>query len=254
MLIKKSLEQHAKIFKTEKIMNIVIIIAGGSGKRMLMDIPKQFLSVFDKPVIAYTMEAFQKNPNVDQICVVTLPGWTDAVAAYGKQYGISKLTHICRGGVSGFDSIHNGLLEIKDVAKDDDVVMIHDAIRPMVSQEIINDCIVKCKEFGNAVSVIPCQEVMLETTDEGATSGISIPRDNLKRTQTPQAVLYGEFLKLHNDAIAHGNTASIATASLLIEEGRTVHLSAGSEKNIKLTTPDDLDIFKALLLEEKKNV
>ena len=232
-------------------MNIAIIIAVVTGKRMLMDIPKQFLSVKDKPVLIYTLEAFQKNPNVDEICVVTLPTWIDVVKAYAKQYGISKLNHICAGGELGFDSIHNGLLCIGDIAKENDVVMVHDAIRPMVSQEIINDCVIKCRTYGNAISVIPCQEVMLQT-DDGETSTCSIPRDNLKRTQTPQAILYGDFIKLHDDAIAHNNKKSIATASLLAEEGRTIHFSLGSEKNIKLTTPEDLDIFKSLL-EEREN-
>ena len=168
-----------------------------------------------------------------------------------KQFGITKLSVVANGGETGQQSIYNGLKALSDIASKDDIILVHDAIRPMVSQEIINDCITKCHAYGNAISVIPCQEVMLQTND-GVTSCCSIPRDNLKRTQTPQAVLYGDFIKLHEDAIAHGNQKSIATASLLAEEGRTIHFSLGSEKNIKLTTPEDLDIFKSLL-EEREN-
>jgi 2-C-methyl-D-erythritol 4-phosphate cytidylyltransferase len=122
----------------------------------------------------------------------------------------------------------------------------------MVSQEIINDCITKCREYGNAISVIPCNEVMLKSTND-VYSDLCVPRDNLKRTQTPQAVLFKQFLELHQEAKEKGITASIATASLLTELGHRVYYSLGSEKNIKLTTPDDLDIFKALLHSKRSD-
>ena len=137
--------------------NIALIIAGGVGARMHQDIPKQFINVKDKPVIMYTLEAFQKHPYIDAIEVVCLDGWHDILRAYSKQFGITKLENIVSGGETGLQSIRNGLNDIaKKYTSDDDIVLIHDAIRPMVSQDIISDNIRVCREYGNAITVIPC--------------------------------------------------------------------------------------------------
>lgn len=223
-----------------------MIIAGGTGQRMGQDIPKQFLSVNDKPVIVYTLEAFQRHPNIDKIAVVCLDGWHDVLKAYAKQFGISKLEVVASGGETGQESIYKGLLSLKNIANYDDIVLVHDAIRPMVSQDIITDCIIKATKYGNAITVIPCAEAMMVSRDEESADR-SIPRHNLKRTQTPQAMRYGSFLKMHEKALSMGITKSIATCTMIIETGGIVYYSMGSEKNIKLTTVDDLDIFKALL-------
>lgn len=233
-------------------MNIAIIIAGGTGQRMGRDIPKQFLSIFDKPVIIYTLEQFQKNPNIDLIGVVCVDGWHDVLKAYAKQYNITKLTVITSGGKTGQESIFNGLKSLEGIAKDDDIVLVHDSIRPMVSQDIITDCVIKAKEYGNAVSVIPCQEAMMVSQDE-ISAGSSYPRNQLKRTQTPQAMRYGPFMEMHKKALSMGIASSVATCTLIIETGGVVYYSLGSEKNIKLTTPEDLDIFKALLKVKSEN-
>ena len=120
-------------------MNIALIIAGGVGARMGQDIPKQFINVFDKPVVVYTMEAFQKHPNIDAIEVVCLEGWHEVLYAYAKQFGITKLENIVNGGENGQDSIRNGLLDIAKRHQDaNDIVLVHDAIRPMLSQDIIS--------------------------------------------------------------------------------------------------------------------
>lgn len=231
-------------------MNIALVIAGGSGQRMNQDIPKQFLNVYDKPVIIYTLEAFQRHPNIGGIVVVCLDGWHEILRAYCKQFGINKLESIVSGGENGQESIRNGIYEIKRIHNEDDIVLIHDAIRPMVSEEIISDCIRVCMQFGNAVSVIPCAEAMLKTKD-GVTSDIQVPRDNLKRTQTPQAATLGKLVWAHEEALKRGIQSSIATCTMFVELGEELHLSLGSEKNIKLTTVDDIDIFKALLTEKK---
>lgn len=166
--------------------NIALIIAGGVGCRMHQDIPKQFLNVNDKPVIIYTLEAFQKHPNIDAIEVVCLKGWRDILSAYAKQFGITKLENIVSGGETGLKSIRKGLADIaKRYHDEDDIVLIHDAIRPLVSQDIISDNIRVCREYGNAITVIPCTAVMLKTMD-GLTSSDQVPRDYLKITQTPQ--------------------------------------------------------------------
>lgn len=227
-------------------MNIALIIAGGRGMRMGQEIPKQFLTVHDKPVIAYTMEAFQKHPDVDAIAVVCVEGWESILAAYARQYGISKLQHIIPGGENGQSSIRNGVFELEKHYSPNDIVLVHDAIRPMVSQAIISGCIATAREKGSAIVTIPCQEAMLETEDQLSTHS-SYPRDRLKRTQTPQGFPIGKLADAHRRALEKGITNSVASCTLMVELGETIFFCAGSEKNIKLTTPDDMEIFKALL-------
>lgn len=228
-----------------------MIIAGGIGARMNQDIPKQFLNVYDKPVILYTMEAFQKHPGIDAIEIVCLDGWHDVVRAYAKQFGISKLDGVVSGGVNGQDSIRNGLQDLaKRYTDPEDIVLIHDAIRPMVSQEIITDNIRVCREYGNAVTVVPCTAAMLKTYDSLSTTE-QVPRDNLKTTQTPQAFFLQDILAAHREALEKGITRSVASCTMYIELGRKLYMSQGSEKNLKLTTAEDIEIFKALLNAKK---
>ena len=230
--------------------NIALLIAGGSGNRMGQDIPKQFLTVNERPVIVYTLEAFEKHPAIDSIAVVCIEGWEQVLKAYAKQFNISKLKYVVPGGKNGQASIRNGVFELEKHFDCEDIVLIHDAIRPMVSSEIISDNIRVAREFGNAVTVIPCAEAMMQT-DDGKISTGSYPRDRLKRTQTPQAFHLGDISELHRNALEAGITNSIASCTLMIEMGNQVFFSAGSEKNIKLTTVEDIDIFKALLLARR---
>lgn len=232
--------------------HICLIIAGGSGNRMHQDIPKQFLTVNERPVIIYTLEAFEKHPEIDVIAVVCIAGWEQVLSAYAKQFNITKLKHIIPGGNNGQGSIRNGVFELEKHYDPVDLVLIHDAIRPMVSADIISDNIRVAEARGNAVAAIPCAEAMLETTD-GVTSGGSYPRSNLKRSQTPQAFHLGNICDLHRRALQQGITNSVASCTLKIEMGEPVYFSAGSEKNIKLTTIEDIDIFKALLAAKRSD-
>jgi len=227
-------------------MNIALIIAGGSGQRMHQDIPKQFINVYDKPVIIYTLEAFQNHPEIDAIAVVCIEGWEGFLQAYANQFGITKLRHVVPGGENGQGSIRNGVFELEKHYGKDDIVLIHDAIRPMVSPEIITDCIHKTRKYGSAIATIPCAEAMMQTEDGRVSTG-SYPRANLRRTQTPQGFPIGAICDLHRRALKAGVTNSVASCTLMIEMGEQVHFSAGSEKNVKLTTVEDIDIFKALL-------
>ena len=226
--------------------NIALIIAGGSGTRMHQDIPKQFLTVNERPVIVYTMEAFDSHPEIDVIAVVCIPGWENILRAYAKQFNISKLKYVVPGGKNGQDSIRNGVMELESHFLADDLVLIHDAIRPMVSAAIISDNIRVAREYGNAIAVIPCAEAMIQT-DDGVVSVGAYSRDRLKRTQTPQAFRIGDICDLHRRALKAGITNSVASCTLKIEMGEQVYFSKGSEKNVKLTTVEDIDIFKALL-------
>jgi len=231
-------------------MNIALIIAGGSGSRMGQSIPKQFLTVNDRPVIVYTLEEFQRHPEIDEIAVVCIDGWQSVLQAYANQYRITKLNYVITGGENGQDSIRNGVYELEKTHSKDDIVLIHDAIRPLVSAEIISDCIRVTKEKGCAIATIPCVEAMMQTEDGSISCG-SYSRDRLRRTQTPQGFPLGKICDLHRRALDEGITNSIASCTLMIEMGEQVYFSIGSEKNIKLTTIEDIDIFKALLMAEK---
>lgn len=227
-------------------MNIALLLAGGKSERMHQEIPKQFINVNDKPVIIYTLEAFQNHPDIDAIYVVCLDGWHEILSAYARQFNISKLTKVVSGGVNGQNSIYKGINAIKEQFSSEDIVLVHDANRPMVSAEIISDNIAKCKLYGCAVAAVPCMEAVLETEDK-LSSNILYDRDKLVRTQTPHAFTLGKLLWAHEEAAKKGITNSVASCALMIELGEKVYFSTGSEKNIKLTTTDDIEIFKSLL-------
>ena len=162
------------------------------------------------------------------------------------------MENIVNGGKNGQDSIRNGLYDIiQRYNDDDDIVLIHDAIRPMVSADVISDNIQVCRKYGNAISVVPCTAAMLKTEDD-LSSVEQISRNNLKITQTPQAFFIKDIVNAHKEALEKGITNSIASCTMYIELGRKLYMSMGSEKNIKLTTVEDIEIFKALLNSQKE--
>lgn len=233
-------------------MNIALIIAGGSGNRMGQDIPKQFMHVDGSPIIVHTMRCFQKHPDIDAIAVVCLKGWETVLQAYANQFSIDKLKYIFPGGNSGMESIHNGIYGLKDAGcSDEDLVLIHDSVRPLLSQDIISSNIAICKAYGYAITGIQCREAILESED-GFTTKVSIPRDRLIRTQTPQTFRLKNILRVHEEAKQMGILDSVASCTLIAEVGgREMHIVPGSEKNIKITTVEDLEILKALMHTSK---
>lgn len=233
-------------------MNLALLLAGGSGTRTEQDVPKQFFNVYEKPIIIYTLEAFQKHPDVDGIIVSCLDGWQEILRAYAREAGITKLKWIVGGGENGQASARKALQELQDVCKEDDVVIIHDAIRPMVSADIISDCIVKCKQHGSGLAAMRCQETIVETQD-GIKGDKGISRNDIMRVQTPQAYLYGKVLDAHLRALEQGITNAVYTNTLMLDLGETLYFSKGSEKNLKITTMEDVEIFKALYKMEKED-
>lgn len=231
--------------------NVVILTAGGTGTRTHQDIPKQFLNVNNKPILIYTLEAFQQHPNIDEICVVILDGWEQILWAYAKQFNITKLKYVTVGGGSGQESIFNGLKTIREDHKDDDIVIIHDGNRPLVSQDIITDNLVKQQIFGSAVAAIPCTEVVF-ISEDSVESKQSVPREKLQRTQTPHSYLLGELWDAHMKAVERKINNMAASCALMEALGKKTYFSKGSEKNLKITTIEDIEIFKALLNAEKE--
>ncbi len=234
--------------------NIGLLIAGGSGNRMGQDIPKQFMHVDGAPIIIMTMQAFECHPDIDAIAVVCLRGWETVLQSYANQFCIKKLKWIFPGGDTGFESIHNGIYGLREAGcGDDDLVLIHDSVRPLVSQEIISSNIAICKAYGYAITGIQCREAILES-DNGFTTTSSIPRDRLIRTQTPQTFRLKNIIAVHEEAKKKGITNSVASCTLIAELGdeRIMHIVPGSEKNIKITTVEDLEILKALMHTSKE--
>ena len=196
------------------------------------------------------MECFQNHPDIDAIYVSCLKGWECILKAYAKQFDITKLEEVIEGGINGQASIRNGVYAIAEKYGVDDLILIHDAIRPMLSADVISDNIAKCKNFGNAITVIPCMEAMLKSEDE-LESRESILRNSLFRAQTPQTISVGNAVRIHREALKQGIVNSVATCTLLLELGEKVFFAKGSELNIKITTTDDITIFKALLSMQK---
>ena len=235
-------------------MNVAVIIAGGSGQRMGMDIPKQFINVYDKPVLVYTLEGFQKHPLIDAIELVCIDGWHDVVWAYAKQYGIDKLKWIVAGGSTGQESIRNGVYNLEDKCTAEDIVVIHDGIRPLVEAEVLTDLIRTCKKYGNAVTSMPYNEQIFVVSKEDETTTTEyIPRETLRRVATPQAYKFGVLDEKYHEAFEKeiGIYGSSYTNTMMVELGERLHFATGSDKNIKLTTKDDLELFKAYIREKK---
>lgn len=233
-------------------MNIALIIAGGKGHRMGQEIPKQFLNVYDKPVIIYTLEGFQRHPEIDAIEVVCLEGWDEVLCAYAKQFNISKLRWVTPSGKTAQESIRNGVCALQEVCKPEDIVVIHDGIRPMVEDFVLTDVLLKCKEHGNAVTSLPYNEQIF-VVDDNMTTTRYIPRDTLRRVSTPQAYRYGKLLWAYEKAFSEGIGIQESTYAntLMADLGERLYFAAGSEKNIKLTTKDDFELFKTYMKMEK---
>lgn len=235
-------------------MNIAVIIAGGSGHRMGQDIPKQFINVYDKPVLIYTLEGFQEHPQIDAIEVVCIDGWHDVLRAYAKQFNITKLKWIVSGGASGQESIRNGVFHLEGKVSDDDIIVIHDGIRPLVDASVLTDVLLKAKEFGNAVTSMPYNEqIFIVNKNDETTTTQYIPRETLRRVSTPQAYRFDILDKRYHEAFEKkiGIYGSSYTNTMMVELGEILHFASGSDKNIKLTTKDDLELFKAYLKADK---
>lgn len=233
-------------------MNIAIIIAGGSGSRMGQDIPKQFINVYDKPVLIYTLESFQRHPLIDAVEVVCIDGWHDVVWAYAKQFCIDKLKWVISGGSTGQESIRNGVFNLEGKADPDDTIIIHDGIRPLIDPSVLTDVIEKASIYGNAVTSMPYNEQIFIIDDDISTTKF-IPRETLRRVATPQAYQFNLLDEKYHEAFEKqiGIYGSHYTNTMMVELGVRLYFAKGSDKNIKLTTKDDLELFKAYLKADK---
>lgn len=235
-------------------MNYAIILAGGVGKRMCSSIPKQFIRVEGKPVIIYTLENFQNEPLVDYIEVVCVKEWIDSLKRLVEEYHLDKVQLITIGGGTGQESIRNGVFALEGIAGENDNVIIHDGIRPLVDQSVLEDVIDVCDRFGNGVTSMPYNEqIFVVNENDPATTNKFIPRETLRRVSTPQAYKFFKLNWAYHKAFDEkiGIYGSSYTNTMMVELGETLHFAKGSDKNIKLTTPGDLQIFRAFLKNQK---
>lgn len=229
-------------------MNIALILAGGMGSRMGQEIPKPFIHVYNCPVIIYTLLAVQRHPEIDCIQVVCIDGWEKILLGYAKQYSITKLMGIVPGGETRFDSTRLGMEALGDVA-DSDVIIVHDSVRPLVTSESLSDTIAVCRSYGNSMTILDCADTMYARTDRQYTSR-EVERSGLVRGQTPEAVSGRRMREMYAAADARGiRMDSISAMQNAL--GWNVHFAKGSERNIKLTSTEDIELFKALLTVEK---
>ena len=226
--------------------NYVILLAGGVGKRMGSDIPKQFIEVDGKPIIVYSLENFQKNPQIEKIVVVCVKEWQDHLSELINKYNLSKVEWITDGGATGHDSIRNGVFYLRDKIKPDDYIIVHDAVRPILPQKAIDEVLRVAHENGNASSSTVCHPPIVYTDD--FKSGIKdVDRDHVMLTASPQAYKYSLALKCYEKAEEENKHNFTFTSSLLINYGERVFFAQGTTSNIKITKKEDIALFEALL-------
>jgi 4-diphosphocytidyl-2-methyl-D-erithritol synthase len=226
-------------------MNIAVLLAGGVDPTFKMDIPKQFVNVYNRPVIVYTMEIFQRHPEIDAIMVACIPGWESMVTAYAKQFHISKLKWVITGGKCGQETSKLAVDKLMETCSKDDIIVIHDAIRPLVSDEIISDSIYTCKKKGMGIAAVTSMDNVM-MTDDGVTGKLSISRYAFRRIQTPQTYLLGVLSIAHEEAIHRNIRNENDTNNMISRLGRNVSFSKGSDTNLKINTVEDVAMFKAL--------
>lgn len=229
---------------------IAILTYGGIGTRMKNDLPKQFMEIDGKPMMVYTIAKFQDCPMIDEIVICCLDGWQETVRGYAEQYNLSKVKHVVPGGRTNHESIRKAFDYLTGIYEDA-IIVSHDGNRPLVSNEMIEEGIRLCMEKGNAVTCIPCNAAIIESEDMKI-SNKNLDYRKLAVTQTPQMYYMHDLKKAYAMADERGITDSKCLSNLYSFLGLNFNLYRGSEKNIKITNPEDVEIFKVYLSMEEK--
>ncbi|GHU02864.1 2-C-methyl-D-erythritol 4-phosphate cytidylyltransferase [Spirochaetia bacterium] len=228
------------------IMHIALIFAGGSGIRMNVAAkPKQFLQLYGKEIIIHTIEHFGKHPEIDGIVVVCIESWIPFLKTLLEKFNINKVKWIVSGGADGQESIYCGLSAIKNTVPDDSVVLIHDGVRPLITQKLISDCIASVISCGNAITVTPAVETIVSLDAQGKITAIT-DRSKCFHAKAPQCFRLADIWQAHTRAKADGLTNTIDSASLMKHYGYELYTVQGTCDNIKITTPSDFYTFRAL--------
>ena len=230
-------------------MNTVLIFAGGTGQRMnSKTLPKQFLELHGKPIIIYTLEQFDNHPQVDGIVVVCLDGWHDYLQKLLRKFNIEKVKAIVTGGTTGQESIFRGLCKLTELYSDDDIVMIHDGVRPLIDVETISENIACVEQHGSAITVAPPVEtVTVNDADDKNLVGSIIDRKNCRMAKAPQSFYLGEIYRTHLQARQEEKLDFIDSATLMQYYKHSLYTVEGKPTNIKITTPTDYYLFRAII-------
>lgn len=229
-------------------MNIGIIFAGGVGSRMnSRELPKQFLRIYDRPIIVHTIEHFENCNDVDAVVVVCVKDWIDYFNELVERYNLKKIRAVVPGGASGQLSIYNGLKAAKEIAKDEpSIVLIHDGVRPLINSDLLSKNIASVKEYGSSITSAIVKETIVEISNDGDI--LNVPdRANSRVAKAPQCFWLKDILSAHEKAIAEGRTDFIDSCTMMKHYGFKLHMTDGPYENIKITTPDDFYTMRAIL-------
>ena len=235
-------------------MNIAVILAGGVGSRVGAGMPKQFVKILGKPVIVYTIEAFQTHEDIDSIEVVCVKSHIDYMKELVDTYGLSKVKWITEGGADFQGSVLNGINNLQDKCSEDDIVLVHFGASPFVEGDIIADAVRVCKIKGNAISTTPFYLLSgVKDDDEKTTKWID--RDTIACMNSPHAFRYGYIRDIYKRAVETGVIKEVEphTTTLMYKMGETIYFSKGSQSNIKITTKEDLDLFEGYVLMKQRH-
>lgn len=234
-------------------MNIAVIFAGGVGSRMnSKDKPKQFLSVYGKPIIIHTLEIFENHPEIDAIVISCIESWIDHLEALISHYDIKKVRKIVLGGATGQLSIYNGLCAANEVAQGEKaIVLIHDGVRPLINAKVISDNISSVMEHGSAITCVKVKETVLVVSPNGSIDYVP-ERESSRLARAPQSFWLSDILDIHQSALSEDRTDFIDSCTMMQYYGRELFLVDGPQENIKITTPDDFYSMRAIL-EAKEN-
>lgn len=228
-------------------MNVALIFAGGTGVRMRRSAkPKQFLELYGKPIIIYTLEIFERHPEIDSIVVPCLSEWQEYLERMVKKFDITKVEKILPGGGNTQESKMNALEYLNGRCSPEDIILLHDAVRPLLEDKIISENIRAVKTYGSAVTALPFTETAITCAD-GATLSTAIPRNTMYAAKAPQSFYFKDVYEAHSKGRDMPYSITIDTCTLMAELGKPIHLVEGESTNIKITTPEDYFIFKALV-------
>ena len=236
-------------------MNIAVIFAGGVGSRMKTKdgTPKQFLEIEGVPILIHTLRVFEQASDIDTIVLVMKDGYLERTEGLLNEYGITKVSRLVVGGETGQESIYHGLLAAKEVSQgDDDVVLIHDGVRPFIDEELISSNVRSVKEYGSAISCVPSKETIIEINEEREINKV-IDRSKVWLARAPQSFYLKDILFEHERALANGINDAIDSCTLMMDAGRKLHMVETDAENIKITTPDDYYVAKGLIKKRESN-
>ncbi|MDM8222239.1 IspD/TarI family cytidylyltransferase [Limosilactobacillus vaginalis] len=230
------------------MMNIAVIFAGGVGRRMhSREVPKQFLRLHDKPIIIHTLEVFEKSPEIDSIVVSCLKNYIGYLNDLIHQFNLNKVQAIVPGGSTGQESIYNGLVAAAKIGdRNKDIVLIHDGVRPLINEATIKNNIDSVKEHGSAITSVKAKETILVVDDKESIDNVP-DRSHSRLARAPQSFYLDDILSAHEQAIKEGRDDFIDSCSMMTYYGHRLYLIQGPQENIKVTTPDDFYIMRALL-------